>query len=314
MSDYASAAEFARSAAASVERLERALSRNPDDASLQINLASRRRHFRKAQIELQRSAEFNQVDICHYRLLPEATDKFLVSSVSPSLLAYQLTFSQIFDALKNGAKRRAVIGAEAEAASAMEFGYAYSGSLGFVLMAPSERDFFSGSLDTSIDAVFQVLDIASQDEVRDIAKSLGESVVKRVHDWSLVNVEGGFAVDVRWNRSDGRQLGQVVTRGRMERIVQIVSSTSDEISKTILRSGTLVGLNVVSGSFQFSAPDDVGDYRGGLDDNFPRAEAHAVPGLYQATMSESRIVAYATGRETVRYQLLHLERQPERIA
>ena len=307
MSDYASAAEFARRASASVERLERALSRDPASASLQINLAARRRYLRKAEADLYVSAEYNQVDICNYRLLPEATNRFLVSSISPSLLAYQLVFSQIYDAIKNGAKQRAVIGAEAAEASAMEFGYTYSGSLGFVLLAPSERDFIEGKLDSSIDAVFQVLEIGSEDEVRDIARNLGEAVVKRVHDWSKVNVDGGYAIDLRWNRSDGRQLGQVVGLGHMEKIVSIISSTSDEKTRSISFVGTLVGLNVDSGAFQLSAPDEVGDYRGVLAESFNRAEAHAVPGIYRATLSEATTVAYATGRITTKFQLQRLE-------
>ncbi len=307
MSDYASAAELARRASASVERLERALSRDPESASLQINLAARRRYLRKAQDSLMVSAEYNHVDICNYRLLPEKTDRFLVSSVSPSLLAYQLAFSQIYDALENGPKQRTVIGAEASSATAMEFGYTYSGSLGFVLLAPSERDFLSGKLDSSIDAVFQVLEIGSEDEVRDIARNLGEAVVKRVHDWSKVNVDAGFAIDVRWNRSDGRQLGQVVGRDHMEKVVEIISSTSDEKTTPVSLTGTLVGLNVDSGAFQLSAPDDVGDYRGALADDFNRAEAHAVPGVYRATLTKATKVAYATGRIATRYQLQRLE-------
>lgn len=307
MSDYASAAERARRAFASVARLEAALARAPDDASLQINLASRMKLARQTQQQLAWAAEQCQVEVCNYRLLPESSDRYYLPYVTKSLAEYQNVFSQVYDALENGPKMRAVIGKEAARASMMELGYTYSGSLGVVLMAPSERSLFEGKLDKPIEALFQVLDISSQDDVRDIARTLGEAVIKRVHDWSKSNVDGGFAVDVRWNRSDGRQLGQVVVQKQMELIVDIIEATSDEKTRNLTVSGTLVGLNVQAGTFQLSAPDDVGDYRGSLADDFVRDQAHSVPGAYRAGLIEVKKVVYATNREEKRYQLKRLD-------
>lgn len=306
MSDYASAASKARRAHASVARAESALSREPDSQALQIKLAARARLAQRSRDILQGVAIENHVELCNYRLVAEPGRKFALPHISKSLLEYQYTFSQIYDALKNGAKQRTRIGNEAWNESLLEFGYSYSGSLGVVLLAPSERDFFEGTYDQAIDALFEVLDIDSQDTVKDIAKSLGEAVIKRVHDWSKANVDGGFDVDVRWSRSDGKQRGQLVSVSHMEKIVEIISATSDDKVEDVDISGTLVGIDVLAGNFHFAVPDG-DEYRGGLDDDFSRSQVVSVPGRYVARMTKTTKVVYSTNKEETRFKLKSLQ-------
>lgn len=241
MSEYTSAVERARRAFASVSRLEGALAREPDRADLQTNLAASQKLARKSQDQLFRLSEIQHIEVSNYRLLPESAQGYVLPCVAQLLLEYQNLFSQIFDALRNGPKERATLGREALEESSMEFAYSYSGSLGVVLFVPSERGLFSGKLDESIDALFQVLNIDSQSTVRDVARTLGRPVVKRIHDWSDANIKGGFATDVRWNRSDGRQLGEVIERRRMEKIVEIIGATSDQQMEEMSVVGILIG-------------------------------------------------------------------------
>jgi hypothetical protein len=204
---------------------------------------------------LQLSA-LNQIEVCNYRLLPEAAEHYSLSYVSESLLDYQNLFSQVHDSVRNGAKERTVLGREAKQESALDFAYTYSGSLGVVLFVQNERDFFDGKLDPSIDGLLEVLNIDSQASVRQIVNHFGAAVIKRVHDWSRINIDGGFAADMRWNKSDGRQLGGVFERRKMETIVDLIVATSDEKINTIDVTGILVGADIASpnGSFHFTVP------------------------------------------------------------
>lgn len=304
VSDYASVAERARRAFASISRMESALAHSPDDPTLQINLAARMKHARQLQEELRQLAQIRHVELCDYRLLPEQTDRYFLPHVAKSLIEYQNVFSQIHDAVVNGPKKRAILGKEAIKSSMMEVGYTYSGSLGVVLLAPSEQGLFDGSLDNSIDALFQVMDIQDQYAVRDIAKHLGEAVVKRVHDWSKSNIDGGFAVDVKWNRSDGRQLGQVIGVREMERIVSIIDETSDEHIDTIRVDGILIGINLKAGNFHFVVPEG-DDYRGGLDEEFQHKTVE-VGRRYTAEIRVISKISYATGHEDRKHQLVSL--------
>ena len=310
MSDFASAVERARNAFASVSRIEAALIHDPSDASLQVNLAAMSKMARQSQDQLLAFSGQRHVEVCNYRLLPEATSSYGLSSVSSSLLEYQNLFSQIHDAKKNGPKVNAVIGKEAMDESVLEFAYSYSGSLGIVLLAQNEKDFFEGRLDNSIDALFQVMDIDSRDAVRDIGKSLGTAVVKRIHDWSAANLKGGFAADVRWNKSDGRQVGEVIERRRMASIVEIIEATSDEQTGEIVETGILVGGDLGSSSFHFVVPNGE-DYRGHLAKEFSHDSDMTLGKRYVARIRETSTTTYSTQRVERKRELLSLNPVPD---
>jgi hypothetical protein len=130
-------------------------------------------------------------------------------------------------------------------------------------------------------------------------------VLKRVHDWSESNVEGGFAADVKWRRADGRHLGEVVPRERMERIVDVIRRTSDVETAHRFVTGILVGMDVKSGSFRLTDPSGE-DYRGVLGPDFPRGELFTVNRLYDAHIVESRIIRYATETIDRKFSLVSL--------
>jgi len=298
MSEYASAVERARRAFASLSQIEGALARAPARRDLQTNLVAFRKLAIQSQDQLLKLSALKQIEVCNYRLLPEATEHYSLGYVSESLLAYQNLFSQVHDALRNGPKVRARLDKEALQESALDFAYSYSGSLGVVLFIQNERDFFTGKIDPSIDTLLQVLNIDTRAAVRQIAESLGAAVVKRVHDWSRANIDGGFATDVRWNRSDGRQLGGVIERKKMETIVDLIVATSDEKTQVIEATGMLVGADITSGSFHFTVPNGP-DYRGHLAEEFSRETEMVIGKTYKARIRERQTVVYATEKVDV---------------
>lgn len=309
MSDYASVVERTRKAFASVARLEVELSRAPEEAGLQINLAAMNKAAQQSQQQLFALSESNHVEVCNYRLVPEKAQHYGLSYVSQSLLSFQYLFTQIHDAFKNGPKPFATYGREAFEESTLELAYTYSGSLGVVLLAPSDRDFFSGNLDRSIEALFQVIDIDSRDAVRDVAKSLGNAVVKRVHDWSQANIRGGFAADVRFNRSDGRQLGEVIERKRLENIVSIIQATSDSKTEDKIVAGLLIGGDIQSGAFHFVVPNG-DDYRGKLAPDFSRDTEMTLGNRYRARIRITSTVTYSTEKVDRKIELVGLIYDP----
>lgn len=295
MSDYGYVVDRAKKAFDAVAKLEAELQRQPDNRALQVNLVSQRRLAERAKEELDHLAALNVIEVCEYRLVPEEGGGYSLGHVAESLLKYQLLFSQIYDSVKSGPKKRAVFGREAEKESALEFGYTFSGSLGVVLLAKSDRDFFSGSLDKPIEALYQILDINNKDDVRDIANHLGRAVVTRVHGWSVANIQGGFSTDVYWKRSDGRQLSQFVDRRRMELIVGFIEAASDTVTTPIEVTGMLVGANIVSRTFHLVVPS--GDaYMGRISDEIDLDEGPTLGKLYNAKIDISETFYYATER------------------
>jgi hypothetical protein len=305
MSEYASVLDRARGAFAAVARLEEALARAPERTDLQTNLLASRKLARQSQEQLYRFAETRKIEVCNYRLLPESAERYSLQYVSGSFLQYQLLFSQIHDAKKNGPKIRATMSKDILEESSLEFGYSYGGSLGVVLLMQSDRDLLEGKMDHSIEALFQVLDIDSRDAVRDVAENLGKAVVRRIHDWSDTNIKGGFAADIRWNRSDGRQLGEVIERRRMESIVHLIEATSEEKISELGFVGYLLGGDLRSKSFHFVVPNGE-TYKGHLADDFSGDTEMTLGRLYRARIKETATTTYATDKTERSFELLFL--------
>ncbi|MBO3759466.1 hypothetical protein [Ciceribacter sp. L1K22] len=306
----ASAVERARQAFAVVTQIEEALLRDPDARHLHVNLAAARKMARQAQDRVLAIAESDHVEVCDYRLVPVDQRPYALTWVSQSMLHFQNLFSQVHDAVRNGPKLKSVIGAEALRESILEFGYSYSGSLGVMLFVPSTKTLFDGSLDASIDALFQVVEISDQDDVRDVAKALGMPVLKRVYEWSASNVNGGFSTDLKWRRSDGRFLGEVITREKMEQIVEIIGRTSDVQSIHHHVAGVLVGMDVKSGRFRLTVPDGE-DFAGALSKEFPRDRRFTVNRVYDAHILESKTTRYATETVERKFELVALREPSE---
>lgn len=302
MSDFASVVEQARRAFASVARLESALTRDPSNVALQVNLSASRKLARKSEEQLRQISEYQRVDLCNYRLIPDRDRAFRLGFVARSLLEYQNLFSQIYDALKNGAKNRAQVGMEAASESAMELAYCYSGSLGFALLAHSDRDFFEGKLDKPIDALFEIVAVNSRSEIQTVASMYGNSVVKRLFDWSKANLDGRFSTDVQWSRSDGRKIGMLIEEKTLGDIVDLIVAAGDEKSKHDYVSGRLVGGDLNSGVFHFVVPNGT-DYRGNIGQSFAPHTEMTLGKEYAARILVKSKTIYATDKTEIKYEL-----------
>ncbi len=304
MSDYASIVERARRSSATVSKIEAALTRAPEDPSLQINLSAAKKLSQKAHDALLGLSRLQHKEVCSYRLIPSKSLGYAVASVSKSMLEYQNLFSQLYDCKRNGKKKNAAIGKEAAAESALQFAYSFSGSLGVVMFAQSEADFFEGNLDSSIEAFFSILDIDDVSSAKRVADSFGGAVIKRIHDWSASNIEGGFSADVQWNKSDGRIISSMFDMRKMERIVETISSVSDEESDDIYADGIFIGGDLDARTFHFIIPQGA-SYRGTLSKEFDKGLIQ-LGGSYSAHIVEKRKTFYATERTDKRYELVSL--------
>ncbi len=304
MSEYAHIVERARGAFAAVSSGEAFLEKEPDNGAAYSNLKGLRRIALAAQEELERYASLKQIDICHYRLVPEEAGNYQVGNVSSCLLTYQKLFSQLHDAIKNGPKENAKIGKESEAESALNFAYTYSGSLGVALLVNSDRGFFEGVLDKPIDAIYEIMSIEAPDAVNGIAKNFGRAVVKRVFDWSKANIEGGFSSDIKWKRSDGRLLGQMVEKSKLQKISDYIEASADAKTKILEVKAMLVGGDLQTKSFHLTVPE--GDsYKGIMSDDATLA-SQPLGNFYNAKIEVSETYYYATEQTKTVHKLISL--------
>jgi hypothetical protein len=172
-------------------------------------------------------------------------------------------------------------------------------------MVPSSRDLLSGKFDQAVDAFLQVMTISDEDEVRDLAKTLGDAVVKKTFDWSNENYRSGFGVDVTWNDTSGAKKGALIDVKSLGKIVEIIGRTSDVERRSFKTNGSLVGIDTLKKRFRFVEPDGL-DYAGSLSDEFPSIQQWAVNVRYTALISVESTTEYATQETKHIYRLVSL--------
>jgi hypothetical protein len=304
MSDFVSVVERIRRALTAVAELQRALAREPNNISHQINILAWKRVAEQSEKELHDISQTIDTDICRYRLV-SYQQSYGAEHVGASLGAFQGLFSQLYDAGVQGPKARAVIGFEQRFESQLNVEYTYSGSLGIVLSTRNPLGLFDGNLDRSVRALLDVVDISSRDGVREVAKSYGAAVVKRLHDWSDANLKGLFSPDVRWRRSDGYELGKYIELDQLQSIVNLIQATSEEEVIELKVSGILVGGDIANGTFHFVVPNG-DDFRGILAIEFDRETTMTLGNRYNAVIRERRQTVYATEKVSRTQELLWL--------
>jgi hypothetical protein len=304
MSEYAHIVERARKAFSSVSSMEALIAKEPDNYAAHSNIIGLRRRALAAKGDVETFASSQHIDVCYYRLVPEAMGSYGVGDVSSCLLSYQNLFSQVHDAIRNGPKQKATIGREAKEESTLDIAYTYSGSLGIALLVRSERGFFDGSLDKPIDVMYQIMDIDDVDRVKDIAQILGRAVVKRVHDWSKASVEGGFSADIKWKRSDGKFLGQMIEKVRLQHIVNFIESSSDTKTHNLEVTAMLVGGDLQSKTFHLTVPGGE-SYKGIISDEASLV-SQKLGNTYHANIEVSETYFFATDQTKIVNKLISL--------
>jgi hypothetical protein len=286
--------------------MERALAASPDDKGLRITLLSARRMADRAEEELAEIAEQSDVDLCRYRVKREQDGNYPAAMFAESVVTYQDLFTALYDFVKNGAKSVASYTKEVRQRSLLNIAYTYPGSIGILLAIPNQRDLFDeGELDQIVDAMSQVVELQTIDQVRAVAGHMGLNVVRNLFKWADKNWKSDFSVDIQWARSDSVARGGHVTRSQLFKLTSLIQQTSDEQSSEKEVLGTLVGLHVLSDTFSITTAGGE-TYSGRLATGFDKRE-YRLPHEYRAKMGVKTTIKYATEATTVTYSLLALE-------
>jgi hypothetical protein len=307
MSGINSLLDRLRSAYAAIAEVEEVAARIPKDQFVFANLVSLKRDAEDLEGQLSELALRDQKEVCRYRLLPTRGISYALASVTKSLLDFQELFSQIYDAQKRGGgKTRARLAENIVEETQFDFGFSYPGSLGVVLLAQGESGFFVGKYDFTIDAFMEIPTIKDEDGIRDMSHSLGEAVVKKVYDWSLVNASAGYSVDIDWTTSRAFKKGGTIEAGTFGKIVEIISRTSD-IEKFLIRAnGLLIGIDAKTRRFRFVSHDGK-YYSGTLSETFPIKAVWSINTSYTAEIETEVVTEYASGRTQESYRLRWLQ-------
>lgn len=293
-----------------IAKVERVAAQFPDDVYVQANLNSLRYDAEELEREWAAEARLEQKEVCRYRMIPSFLGAYSIRVVTQSLLDFQELFSQIYDSIKNGTKRKARISSEITQRTTFNLAFTYPGSLGVAMSIDSFPDLFSGEFDESIDALMQVVQARDEYDVRDMAKSLGEAVVKKAYDWAKVNSSASYAVDLDWTTLKGSHKGGMIDVAAFSRLVTVIGHTSDSIVRMVKVRGVLVGLDSKTKRFRFVDPNG-DDYSGPLSDIFPAGAVWQVNETFIADIEVEETLEYATDTTKQINRLRHLEPEPK---
>lgn len=285
--------------------MERAFAISPNDSGLRITLLSAKRLAERAEADLMEAAGANGVDLCRYRVV-RAVDTYPAADLGRSIAAYQDLFTALYAYVKKGTQSVARYTNEIRAASTLNIGYTFPGSLGVLFTIDNPRGLFldSGELDTVISSLNELTQLNSITQVRQAAKTMGLNVVRNAYKWAEQNWEAEYSVDIKWSRSDRVTIGGFVQREKFLKITSLIKQTQDEEPRELQISGTLAGYNILSDSFVITTSN--GDtYSGKLAQNFVRKQ-YKVPSIYTATVLERSVTNYATEKTVTTYELIEL--------
>ena len=307
MADILTLSQIIWDTEAELYRLRQAIAKHPTEESLQITLASLQKKEKKLQEQFEEAANSSFEDICDYRLISETESAFSVSAISATLQSFQYLYSTIFDAIKNGPKKRSRLGPDVVANSTFHLGYIHAGSLAFRLTVPSER-LLAVESDSDIAAKLlgKILQSKSHADVRGLVDTVGVATITRAFELSKIHTDHNLSIRIQWRRKSEEIRDIVIHAEQFERLLGIIEDTSDDIEEGVVLDGRLVGLDVDTNYFHMTFPS-ADDIKGELSDQFQHDQSRSVPGSYRAQLRKRTYLKYSTGVESVSWALIGLD-------
>jgi hypothetical protein len=256
------------------------------------------------------AAEADYLDICNYRLIPEAGDTYPVLGLSKILAEFQQLVTTVFDAIKTKKpKVRARIAPELVQLSSFDFGYVAPGSLEIVLTVPNERLLLVESdLDDSVNTVFTMMKSADPHEVGELVDKVGIASVKKLYELAEDHYKYALSAHIKWKRNEEIRGEILVQPAQFERLCARLDERSEETRELVSVKGRLVGLDVELRTFHMTFPEGE-DIRGRVGPAFKEGKVSEVPGNYIADMVKTTVVYYSTREDRVTYELVELRQR-----
>ena len=291
--------------------MERQLGKDPDSFLLQLGLESIVSHFEELQGEFNELADRKSLDVCTYRLFKESSDALPLRGYAGALREFQSSFSSLYSAITKGPKKRTRTSLDTESATRLNFGYAFSGSVGVVLTIERERLLLAdlSALADTIETFFNLATAPTREDIQEIGRRLGPAPLRSVFKWADAHVVDDIGAEISWRHGDieNRLLLQC---DEMRHLCDEIEATSEEEKEQVSMTGLLVGASVVTKRFDF-LPDDKSHgtiITGHFTDAISSGQEVRIPtARYRARMDKVKTVKYSSEEENTKWTLLQLE-------
>lgn len=307
MPDFYDILENLQETEAAIARLENTIVDHPGESSLLMTLESLYARQRNLQHDFSSVADENFLDVCTYRLISKEKHSPSLSSIGRALCDFQSLFSIVYDALKNGPKARASFSAEIAKESGFNFGYSFSGSIGFVLTMPNERLLLIDSeLDESMNLIFDLAKAESSEIVRSYAKKVGPAPIRKIYEWASNHIDASMDADIKWKRNEQIRSELFLQKPEWARLTQIIEATSEEEPIQIEVTGRLIGGDIKARQFHMAFEGEAEDIKGRLGESVS-INNKELNQVYTAVLEKITKTYYSIEKEDISYVLLDLK-------
>jgi hypothetical protein len=228
--------------------------------------------------------------------------------VSSALYDFQVAFSSLFDALKNGRRLRSRLTPDVVQATSFSVGYAFPGSIGVVLTLEHERLLLGGDiLDDAVTTFFSLAQAPTDDDIRAIGSRLGPAPLRAIFKWAQAHIGDNLGADISWRRGTEVAANLFLQVQELERLSSAIAATSEDTRETINAPGRLTGADIKTRRFRFE-PDGSEAVAGSFSDAINEAHTVTLPARYRAHLEKHTRIHYSSEEEQVTWTLLSLDR------
>ncbi|CAN5653419.1 MAG: hypothetical protein ACR2N0_09310 [Rubrobacteraceae bacterium] len=292
-----------------IRELESAIERFPNEQSLVLNLRSVERRYEELEAEFREVSHQQFLDICSYTVFSEEDQqRYTIPALANALADFQSLFTNVYDAIKNGPRQRQTrSNLEANINSTFEFGYSFSGSVGFMLTLPNDRLLIGDTdLDKAMDTIFNMAKAQDPEQILIYARELGAAPIRAMYKWVSDHENFGLGADINWSREHEVKYQLTAQVPEFQKVRQAIDSSSDETVSDIDVKGELLGADAATKTFHFKTEDGI-EIRGRMELNIDEQNFVSLPRRYKASIRQVSIISYSTEEEKTSHYLLSLE-------
>ena len=294
---------------AMITKEERALVGHPGERdAILASISSLEKVRTQLELEYAQAANAIGADVCSYRIFsPDGAVGIM--PLASAISSFQVLISVVYDAVHQGRpKQNTRLSAAAAAESELTFGYAFSGSTGFVLTVPNERLLvdFASDLDVAIESIFAMAKPTKPEDIAEYVARLGHGSVHALRSWAVAHSGARLGADISWRRGNNPRMHMLIEFPELTYLSDTIDATSAPTRENVEVIGELLMANVSSRTFRIR-PEDGPPIVGSFEDAISESHTVELPRLYKAYLTKTTEVNYATGEETVEHFLRRIE-------
>jgi hypothetical protein len=289
-----------------IRKTRELVARYPLDYGLLVNLESLEARALSLEESFLIEADVEQLDVCTYRMFGVDQRNYPILTIGSAISDLQRWFSIVYDALRNGPKRRAKLSPEIVQQSTLDFAFTFTGSVGFAMTVPSERLLIDNDLQRAMQKTVEMAKAESSDQIHLLSKEVGSASIRAMYRWVSDHTSAQAGAEIRWLRDREDMVLALFEARHLVNLGRAIEETSDETEEVLELIGDMVGADINKHTFHL-AFEEADEIRGTMADSIGVQYTVELPKRYLAVIRKTSFINYATDEEYTKYHLLELK-------